>query len=185
MALTDARVRTLKPNGAADRLVADGNGLHIRLRSARGGVSRTWVFRRKTAGRMTVATLGTYPALSVRDARLKAAELATQGTLDNTTVQQAATSGLLSGSIRPSERRIKCAAMSSGQSFPRLANVGCEMSSPPRSPTPFEIIATAWPSSGDPEAAGAQRRGRCSRYSRAYSGMPWPTVGLPNRQPPN
>jgi integrase len=94
MALTDARVRTLKPNGAADRLVADGNGLYIRLRSARGDVSRTWVFRRKTAGRMTVATLGTYPALSVRDARLKAAELATQGTLDNTTVQQAATQWL-------------------------------------------------------------------------------------------
>ena len=82
MALTDARVKTLKPNGAADRLVADGNGLYIRLRSARGGVSRTWVFRRKTAGRMTVATLGTYFALSVRDAHLKAAELATQGTLD-------------------------------------------------------------------------------------------------------
>ena len=28
MSLTDARIRTLKPNGTADRLIADGGGLY-------------------------------------------------------------------------------------------------------------------------------------------------------------
>jgi hypothetical protein len=43
MPLTDYRVRTLKPNGAADLLVRDGNGLYLRVRPAWGDVSRTWL----------------------------------------------------------------------------------------------------------------------------------------------
>jgi hypothetical protein len=43
MALTDTRLRTLKPEkGKDERLVADGNGLYIRIRSARGEFARTW-----------------------------------------------------------------------------------------------------------------------------------------------
>ena len=78
MALTDTRLRTLKPEkGKEERLVADGNGLYIRIRSARGQFSRTWQFRRKEKGRPSITTLGTYPELSIKEARLKAAELAT------------------------------------------------------------------------------------------------------------
>ena len=40
MALTDTRLRTLKPKGRAECLVADGNGLYIRIRVKRSDLSR-------------------------------------------------------------------------------------------------------------------------------------------------
>ncbi|MDP3158668.1 MAG: tyrosine-type recombinase/integrase [Reyranella sp.] len=87
MALTDTRIRTLKPaDGKAELLVADTNGLYMRVR----GTTRTWQFRRKEKGKLTVTTLGTYPALALRDARLKAAELATKRSTYSPTVQEAA-----------------------------------------------------------------------------------------------
>jgi hypothetical protein len=78
MALTDTRLRTLKPKGRAECLVADGNGLYIRIRLKRSDVSRTWQFRRNERAKLTITTLGTYPELSIKEARLKAAELATK-----------------------------------------------------------------------------------------------------------
>ena len=90
MALTDTRVRTLKPaKGKAECLAADGNGLYIRIRVGQD-ISRTWQFRRKEAGRLSVATLGTYPELSIREARLKAAELATKRRTHSPTIEEAA-----------------------------------------------------------------------------------------------
>ena len=90
MALTDTRLRTLKPKGRAECLVTDGHGLYIRIRANRGEFSRTWQFRRKEAGRLTITTLGTYPGLSIKEARLKAAELATKRSGHSPTVQEAA-----------------------------------------------------------------------------------------------
>ena len=91
MALTDTRLRTLKPpKGKREALVADGNGLYVRVRAAHGDFSRTWQFRRKEKGRPSITTLGTYPQLSIREARLKAAELATRRTLRNETVEEVA-----------------------------------------------------------------------------------------------
>jgi integrase len=79
MALTDTRLRTLKPpKGKADCLVADGNGLYIRVRSSRSAFSRTWQFRRKEPDGLAITMLGTYPDVSIKEARLKAAELATK-----------------------------------------------------------------------------------------------------------
>jgi integrase len=90
--LTDTRIRTLKPaEGRAESLVADGNGLYLRLR----GATRTWQFRRKENGRLTVTTLGTYPALGLKDARLKAAELAAKRSFYSPTVEVAASQWLL------------------------------------------------------------------------------------------
>ena len=67
--LTDTRLRTLKPaKGKNECLVADGNGLYVRIRSGQG-VTRTWQFRRKEAGRLAILTLGTYPELSIKEAR--------------------------------------------------------------------------------------------------------------------
>jgi integrase len=76
MALTDTRVRTLKPKGKGDCLVADGNGLYIRVRRSGDEFRRTWQFRRYEGRRVAITTLGTYPELSIKEARLKAAELA-------------------------------------------------------------------------------------------------------------
>jgi len=91
MALTDTRLRSLKPaNGKTDRLVADGNGLYIRIRAAHGTFMRTWQFRRRKNGRPSITTLGSYPALSIREARLKAAEMATKRQQPSPTVEEAA-----------------------------------------------------------------------------------------------
>jgi hypothetical protein len=67
MPLNDTRLRTLKPApGKTDRLVADGNGLYIRVRAGEGKVTRTWQFRRREAGRRYLAGGGTEPVLLSR-----------------------------------------------------------------------------------------------------------------------
>ncbi len=71
-------------------MVADGNGLYIRIRKKQSDVSRTWQFRRKERGELTITTLGTYPELSIKEARLKAAELATKRQTSSPTVQEVA-----------------------------------------------------------------------------------------------
>ena len=60
------------------------------MRAARGTFTRTWQFRRKTKGRPSITTLGTYPELSIKEARLKAAELATKRQQSSPTVEEAA-----------------------------------------------------------------------------------------------
>lgn len=67
--LSDLRIRKLKP-GARDKWVSDGNGLYLRLRASG---ARSWVLRRKRGGHAEVITLGTWPKLSLADARVKAA----------------------------------------------------------------------------------------------------------------
>ncbi|MBV8406796.1 MAG: DUF4102 domain-containing protein, partial [Alphaproteobacteria bacterium] len=57
MALNDTRLRSLKPKfGKSERLVADGNGLYIRVREGEGKVTRTWQFRRREAETLTITT---------------------------------------------------------------------------------------------------------------------------------
>lgn len=90
MALTDTRLRALKPKDRAECLIADGNGLYVRIRVGKGEVSRTWQFRRREIGKLTIRQLGTYPAVSIKEARLKAAELATKRTQASPTVEEAA-----------------------------------------------------------------------------------------------
>jgi len=91
MALNDTRLRNLKPKaGKTERLVADGNGLYIRIRAGGGGLTRTWQFRRREGGKQTVTTLGTYPELPILEARQQALELATKGKSYSPTVEIAA-----------------------------------------------------------------------------------------------
>ena len=89
MALTDTKLRSLKPlAGKTERLVADGHGLYIRVRGGRGEFSRIWQFRRKEKGQLSITTLGAYPDLPIKEARLKAAEMATKRTGKSWTVQE-------------------------------------------------------------------------------------------------
>jgi integrase len=91
MALNDTRLRNLKPNpGRAERLVADGNGLYIRIRAGEGKITRTWQFRRRESGKLAVSTLGTYPEVPLLEARQQALELATKGRSYSPTVDVAA-----------------------------------------------------------------------------------------------
>ncbi|MEA2847224.1 MAG: hypothetical protein QOG78_2505, partial [Rhodospirillaceae bacterium] len=91
MALNDTRLRNLKPKaGKTERLVADGNGLYIRIRAGEGGLTRTWQFRRREGGKQAVTTLGTYPELPILEARQQALELATKRKSYSPTVEVAA-----------------------------------------------------------------------------------------------
>jgi integrase len=90
MPLTDTRVQTLTTGNRNERLVADTNGLYLRLRKGKGGITRTWQFRRQGGGKLSIVTLDTYPKMSLKDARLKAAELTTRRDLTCPTVTEAA-----------------------------------------------------------------------------------------------
>jgi integrase len=91
MALNDTRLRNLKPSqGKAERLVADGNGLYIRIRAGEGKITRSWQFRRRDGDRLSITTLGTYPDLTLLEARQQALELATKGRSYSPTVEVAA-----------------------------------------------------------------------------------------------
>lgn len=91
MALTDTAIRTLKPDlGKPEKLVADVGGLYLRVRRGKGAITRSWQHRRKKGGRIAVTTLGGYPDLSLKEARLKAAELTTKRSIYSPTVAEAA-----------------------------------------------------------------------------------------------
>jgi integrase len=90
MPLTDTRVQTLTTGNRNERLVVDTNGLYLRLRKGKGGITRTWQFRRRDGGRLSVVTLDTYPKMSLKDARLRAAELAARRDLACPSVAEAA-----------------------------------------------------------------------------------------------
>ena len=70
----DSQVRAFSAK-SKDRWVNDGNGLYIRIRP---NGTKTWVLRRKIRGRTKKTTLGTYPGITLKRARLLAAAERTQ-----------------------------------------------------------------------------------------------------------
>ena len=54
-------------------MLSDGNGLYLRIRP---GGSKTWIIRKKHQGKTTITRLKRYPDMSLKEARLKAAEMA-------------------------------------------------------------------------------------------------------------
>jgi integrase len=76
------------PKGRTECLVADGNGLYVRIRTGQD-TSRTWQFRRKEAERLAIITLGTYPELSLLEARRQALDLATKRQVHSPTLAEA------------------------------------------------------------------------------------------------
>jgi len=86
MPLTDTRVQTLTTRNRDERLIADTNGLYLRLRKGKGGITRTWQFRRRQGESLSIVTIGTYPKVSLKEARLRAAELAARRDLSCPTV---------------------------------------------------------------------------------------------------
>ena len=64
--LSERRIRDLKPVGAKDRWLGDGNGLYLRVRASG---SKTFAYRFKKNYQPHVETLGTWPAMSLEHAR--------------------------------------------------------------------------------------------------------------------
>lgn len=66
-ALTDTKIRNLKPRAAAYQ-VADGDGLVLEVRSTG---QKAWLFRYRLTGRQEKLSLGSYPEFSLANAREK------------------------------------------------------------------------------------------------------------------
>ncbi len=84
MPLTDAALRALKPQ---DRVytVADGRGLYVEVFPT-GGV--IWRYRYRLAGKQEKLTLGKYPDLTLKNARLKRDEAAQAAAIGKSPAQQ-------------------------------------------------------------------------------------------------
>ncbi|MFK9484832.1 tyrosine-type recombinase/integrase [Escherichia coli] len=65
MSLTSAKIRTLKPSDKPFK-VSDSHGLYLRVKP---GGSRHWYLKYRISGKESRIALGTYPALSLSDAR--------------------------------------------------------------------------------------------------------------------
>lgn len=69
--LTDKKVKSIKPTDK-EQLFSDGQGLQLRVMS-NGTKSWRFVYKSPASGKRTNLTLGTYPTLSIANARKKAA----------------------------------------------------------------------------------------------------------------
>ncbi|EEY5732307.1 tyrosine-type recombinase/integrase [Escherichia coli] len=65
MSLTSAKIRTLKPSDKPFK-VSDSHGLYLRVKP---GGSRHWYLKYRISGKESRIALGTYPAISLSDAR--------------------------------------------------------------------------------------------------------------------
>lgn len=67
MALTDTQIRNAKP-GEKDQTINDGQGLYLLIKPHGG---KWWRFRYRYAGKPKLLSLGTYPEVSLADARAR------------------------------------------------------------------------------------------------------------------
>jgi len=98
--LTDLAIKRI-PVPEREKLVSDGANLYLRLRTSG---HKSWVVRRRVGKRIEVVTLGSYPALSLKDARRKAGSIDTDIDRINVTFKQAL-DAYFEEQIRPRYRR--------------------------------------------------------------------------------
>lgn len=84
MALTDTALKALKPKDKA-YTVADERGLYVEVFPT-GGI--VWRYRYRVAGKREKLTLGKYPALTLKNARLKRDEAAQAAAMDKSPAKQ-------------------------------------------------------------------------------------------------
>jgi integrase len=84
MALTDTALKALKPRDKP-YTVADDRGLYVEVFPT-GGI--VWRFRYRVAGRREKLTLGKYPALTLKNARIKRDEAAQAAAMDRSPARQ-------------------------------------------------------------------------------------------------
>ena len=79
--LSENSVKSLAWDGK-DKRILDGSGLYLNLRRN----SKTWIFRKKHLGKTRIITLGKWPALSCKQARIEAGKYADQSDISRKTV---------------------------------------------------------------------------------------------------
>ena len=67
MPLTETDIKAIKPHPTGHRWVGDGGGLYLRVAPSD---RRTWIWRTKRAGKTSYFTIGEWPELSVKQARV-------------------------------------------------------------------------------------------------------------------
>ena len=72
MKLTDRQIRLTKPPESGRITLTDGNGLQLRITSMN---RRTWSLQYRHGGAMLKYTIGTYPDISLKDARARSTTL--------------------------------------------------------------------------------------------------------------
>jgi len=74
--LTDTQVKNAKlPEGKTEHTLTDLPGLYLRLRGNRdGSITKAWLYRYKTHGETKRMSLGTYPNMTLADARTELSE---------------------------------------------------------------------------------------------------------------
>lgn len=86
MSLTSAKIRTLKPSDKPFK-VSDSHGLYLRVKP---GGSRHWYLKYRISGKESRIALGTYPAISLSDARQQREGICKMLALNINPVQQRA-----------------------------------------------------------------------------------------------
>ncbi len=86
MSLTSAKIRTLKPSDKPFK-VSDSHGLYLRVKP---GSSRHWYLKYRISGKESRIALGTYPAISLSDARQQREGIRKMLALNINSVQQRA-----------------------------------------------------------------------------------------------
>ena len=81
--LSETFVKSLKWEGK-DKGIGDGQGLYLNLRKN----SKTWIIRKSHLGKTQIITLGKWPTLSCKRARLEAARLILEEDVSNVTVKK-------------------------------------------------------------------------------------------------
>jgi integrase len=81
--LSETSVKALHWKGK-DQRISDGQGLYMNLRKN----SKTWIVRKSHSGKTHIITLGKWPALSCKQARLDARRYADESDISNVTVNK-------------------------------------------------------------------------------------------------
>lgn len=81
--LSETSVKALQWDGK-DRRISDGQGLYMNLRKN----SKTWIVRKSHSGKTHIITLGKWPSLSCKQARLDARRYADESDISNATVNK-------------------------------------------------------------------------------------------------
>ena len=97
--LSETFVKSLKWEGK-DKRIGDGQGLYLNLRKN----SKTWIIRKSHQGKTQIITLGKWPALSCKRARLQAARLILEEDVSNVTVKKLVDK-YISEVVRPTHKR--------------------------------------------------------------------------------
>ena len=123
--LTEVAIRNARPS-AHDVLLADGGCLFLRVRATSNGVSRGWIVRVKRSGKRRVHSIGSYPGVSIKQARAEAARIVAVERGDASAPVREAVELYMDSIIRPRYRRVNNAEVYARRLQSRLGTLSVD-----------------------------------------------------------